>query len=189
LSKVVAVNTLLHTAGDYLFASEYGGDFDFVNCTFANYGSRDLTHRKEIIAVDANAIDIGDQNMSNIISTEADYYFGNCIIHGAADEELAISDNIEGQIPISYLFENCILRTERNIDTLTFVNCMKNPARQDTLFFARQDWDYHLNDDSPARDFGSQNLSTDIPVPLQDRDERDRADGMIDVGCYEFFED
>ncbi len=189
MSKVAATNTLIHTSGDYLFASEYGGDYDFVNCTFANYGSSDLAHRDEIIAIGANAIDIGDEDMSNIISATADYYFGNCIIHGAEDEELAISESIEGQMPVNFLFENCVLKTERNIDTLTFVNCIKNPARKDTLFQRRQDWNFRLNNESPAINFGSSSLSTDLPVPIQDLDDKDRADGKIDAGCFEFSED
>jgi len=189
MSKVSAVNTLIHTSGDYLFASEYGGEYDFVNCTFANYGSSDLAHRDEIIAIGANAIDFGDEDMSNIISAPADYYFGNCIIHGSEDEELAISESIEGQMPVDVLFENCVLRTEKNIDSLIFVNCIKNPDRQDTLFVNRQEWNYRLNNESPAIDFGSSNLSEGPEVPIQDLDDRDRADGKIDAGCFEFSED
>ncbi len=185
LSAAIGTNSLIHTCGENNLQTSFGGAYGFTHCTFANYGGT-VNHRDPIISV-SNAIEVPiDENTLQVITAPTDLSFQNCIIYGIESEELAIAPQLEGGDAISYLFENCLLRTERNIDTLTFVDCIKNPDPADTLFVDRIERDYRLHPLSPAIDLGSN--SVDFP-PL-DFDERMRPNGeRPDVGCFEFYEE
>jgi len=177
--NVIATNTLIHTCGENNFQAGFGGDYQFYHSTLANYGSSSLTHRDPIVSV-TNAIQVQeDENTIVIQSRPASVLFVNSIIHGDAEEEIAIAA-VEGQATIASLFDHCLISTMLDTSLLIFDNCIFNPLRQDTLFVDRRAWDYHLHPLSPAIDGA---LPTIIETDLEGNM---RTGEGADIGCYEF---
>ena len=185
LSAAVGRNSLIHTCGENNLQTSFGGAYNFTHCTFANYGGT-VNHRDPILSV-SNAIEVPiDENTFQVLTAPTELYLGNCIVYGIEPEEIAIAPQLDGGDAINYSFENCLLRTERNIDTLTFIDCLKNPSFSDTLFVDRAEQDYRLHPLSPAIDLGSN--SVDFP-PI-DFNEQIRPNGeQPDAGCFEFYEE
>ncbi len=189
LSLITATNTIIHSCGQYNFLSNYGGGYYFTNCTFANYGTSSFAHREPIIAV-GNAIEVPIDNEGNsVIATRlTDMYFGNCIIHGSEDEEVVVANQFDGGDPLNYIFENCLLKTERNVDTVGFVNCFKNPENSDTLFVDKREFDFRTHPLSPAIDAGSNSLTMPFEAPDADYCGNPRPNGGgTDIGAYEYY--
>lgn len=186
LSAAQGRNSLIHSCGENNLQATFGGYYNFVQCTFANYGTSSLSHRDPIINI-SNAIEVPIDEMTIQVATApTDLYMGNCIIYGLEDEEIAIAPQLEGGDAINFSFENCLVKTERNIDTLTFINCLKNPSTTDTLFMDRTKKDYRLHSLSPAIDLGTSNI--DFP-PIDLKEEARPNGANPDAGCYEFYEE
>lgn len=177
-ANISAENCLFINSNLYNLELAHGGNYNFNHCTVANYGVGSINHRNPILRL-ANYASLGS---SVFVGDELDFTIQNSIIHGSEDEEVFFDDeSVEGGMPLKYVFQNCILKTERNIDTIGYENCIKNPAVADTLFVDRFENNFHLNNESPAINAG---FTTDI---LLDIDEVAR-DSQPDLGCYEFFE-
>lgn len=165
-ADIESTNCLFSTSNLYNVELAHGGRYDFRHCTLVNYGGGGITHRDPILrmanyASIGGGLFIGDQLTAN---------FENCLIHGSEDEELLIDNlNEPGALPMDFLFDHCLLKTELNIDTIGFNNCLKNPARADTLFADRFARDFRLNDDSPAIDAGfPSEVTTDFGGQVRD---------------------
>jgi len=173
-SELTAENCLVYNAGDNMTAFGLGGKYTFTHCTFANYGSNYLEHKKAALLV-SNML----YNPRNGITYKdaLDAQFTNCIVYGSLDEEVDTSIADPTTAVYSYKFKNCLLKTERNIgDVLYFENCKKN---EDPMFKNRSEDDYHLEDTSPCRDAGvSTSVTTDLDGFVRD--------GSPDMGCYEY---
>jgi len=177
--NVVATNTLIHTCGENNFQAEFGGDYQFYHSTLANYGSPTITHRDPIVSV-TNAIQVQEDETTVVIeSRPASVVFVNSIIHGDAEEEIAIAA-VEGQEPIASLFDHCLISTMLDTSLIIFENCQFNPLAEDTLFVDRREWDFHLHPLSPAIDGA---LPTIIETDLEGNM---RSGAGADIGCYEF---
>jgi hypothetical protein len=114
-------------------------------------------------------------------------YFGNCINYGDRSEELEYEQI--GGLPFSYKFENCLLRTDKNIsDQSIFPGCIKNELPEFVDIYT----DYHLDTLSPAIQTGSMDVINNAPPFIQDSIKFD-LDGVSrvnsgnpDIGAYQF---
>lgn len=176
-SDVDMTNCLVHSSGGNVFNMSYGGTADITNCTFANYGGI-LDHQNEIVSL-ANAVQW--QSGGDIFDRPGEVNIVNTIIHGSQPEEVAIQDSVPVENELIYRFDHCIIKTQLEANDEYYNNCLLNPAGQDTLFVDRSSADYHLNDDSPARNSGITTANT----PFTDLEGKVR-DGLTDIGCYEF---
>jgi hypothetical protein len=169
-SEITAENCLVYNGGDNMVALGLGGKYIFNHCTFANYGSNYLEHKKAILLLS----DYAESSNGDNASFPLDVSFKNCIIYGSLDDEL---DTVKANSQSNYKFEYCLLKTERDFNGNPFFeNCKKN---EDPMFKDRAEDDYHLQDNSPCRDAG---VSTSVTTDLDGFS----RDATPDMGCYEY---
>lgn len=157
-------NCLIYNCGQNGFTC-LGGKYNFAHCTFANFGSNALEHKTALFGLSNYSQSLG-------ILAVLDAVFTNCIIYGSLEEEIDTFYNNGANI--NYLFENCLLKTKRNYP---FVSSEKN---KDPLFKDLAKEDFHLQNNSPAKDEGK------ITTITNDLDDKLRDDGNPDIGCYEY---
>lgn len=177
-SWVEATNTVITNCGQFGVVLSIGGKYEFRHCTLGNYWSYGVRQTPSLVLNNYYEDINGNIQVRNL----AGAYFGNCIIHGGNGEEIYLdSANTSGKF--SYTFENCIVKTELDISTLSsFISCLKNPAQG--LFMDYNENDLHLILNSPAIDFGNPMISSGLP---NDLDGTGRLlDLAPDAGAYEF---
>jgi hypothetical protein len=172
-SEVNAENCLIHTAGDNMVSLGLGGKYNFNHCTFANYGSRYVEHKKASLLI-SNVINDGVQNYAAEL---LDAQFLNTIIYGSIEEEIDTSIVNHDLNVYKYTFTNCLLRTKRNINDINYYTaCIKN---ENPFFVNRSESNYRLDASSPAVSAGTATtVTTDLDCNARD--------GAPDMGCYEF---
>ncbi len=184
---IVGYNSLIYNCGRHNLQLEYGGQYTFVNCTFANYSNSIINHRSPIVRI-GNYYPI--DNIVNIFPYTQSA-FTNCIIYGSEKEELLLDDELDGGDPnFVTTLTRCLLKTERNSTDPLVLDCILNPAFQDTLFVNTFKRDFRLNDDAPCINAGLSDFQIDLgftTISLQtDLLGNARNDGNWDMGCYEF---
>lgn len=164
-SSVKAVNCLISNCGSNI-AIGSGGTYDFNYCTVVSYGNSYLAHKLPVLSV---------SNADNLTAI-----FRNCIFWGEGgivDNEIMIDKRIT---PSTITFENILYKAKDNITAATFINSIKNdPPLFDSIDVSKRYFDFHLQDNSPARDHGS----VIALVPNIDLDGNLRT-GLPDIGCY-----
>ncbi len=164
---------------------DFGGDYNFTYCTFANYG------------VDANALSISNffcyergslNECLSGLSYRLNARFKNCIFAGSKREQVSAFDVTDGTDPnlFNYQFENCLVRydeLEENIPYFesSFVDVARISSSLDTLFVSTSDDDYHLDSLSIA-----EGLAAPVPNILTDLEGNERDAETPDLGCYEY---
>lgn len=175
---ITGINNLINNCGQYGLALTWGGQYDFRQCTFANYWDESI-RQTENLAMN----NYTEDNNGNLIVFEMNAYFGNCINYGRLEEEMIIDK--ESSAPFNYTFENCLLRTTLDIsDPLIYPGSFKN---QDPKFVNILKFDYHLDTLSPAIGTGNQNVINSSPYPdiiFKDLDGNSRTDP--DLGAYQY---
>lgn len=175
-STITAVNCLIYDVGKHNLQLEYGGTYNFYNCTFANVSSN---HQEPILR--ASNYFVHQDNMGNgyLFENQADLYFENCIIYGTRSDEVVMDNPDEVMVPLNFKFEHCIIKADTfNVTTSNFVNVVD----EDPLFSEADNYDYRLDTiTSPAVDAGR---VPSISIPL-DLDGNGRGT-PIDIGAYEF---
>jgi len=174
-SNISMTNSLIYNCGDHNLQLELGGNHEFKHCTFANYGSQDLIHIEPIVSVG-----VIQPNLP-IAPVTFSGTFENCLVLGSQSEEIEILEDFIDDVPFGLLFDHCIVKTERSLDSDLFNNSLKNPSFADTMFVSLFEDDYHLNNKSMARDNG---LELGISIDLDGLS----RDAQPDIGCYEYFE-
>ncbi len=153
LSDITARNCLFYNSSDYLLTMGLGGTYRFENCNFLNYGSVATSHDKPNII------------MSNVASNEArgqvafaplSATFVNCIIDGSLDEEIQIERSDSASMV--YVFDHCLLKTERTTTPDSFLNVIVNVS---PMFTNRGEDDFTLAAGSPCIDAGTNSTATD----------------------------
>ena len=161
-ANIEGENIILGNAGLYLFYG-LGGRYAFRHSTFGNEW---ISSSRSTPAV--GLFNFFEDGFGNIrVRDLNNAYFGNCIIHGNAFNEVALG--IEPSGTFNYLFNSSLLKIEENpdgghydiTDINHFDNCIFN---QDPLFIDPQQNNYELDSLSPAFDAG--NLNDAILVPL-----------------------
>ncbi|PCH69914.1 MAG: hypothetical protein COC01_00320 [Bacteroidetes bacterium] len=182
-SSIDAENCLIYNCGDYCAQLEYGGIYDLKHCTFANYSSVILSHKKPLLRLN-NYL-----SFNGAIFGVADLgaYFTNCIIYGNKKEEIDYDPDPSNTANDSITFTNCIIRTELETlstkdsyiynDNSSFIDPFVDPSNSDV-----EVRDYHLIQSSDANT-GGMYINID-----KDLDEVSRSTSSPSIGCYEFTE-
>ncbi|MGB1247443.1 MAG: choice-of-anchor Q domain-containing protein [Chitinophagales bacterium] len=168
-AKITAENCIFHSAGNNLVSLVLGGEYDFDNCTLYNSGGLGLSHDEELLAISdiaSNGFSGGEGNLD-----QAD--FTNCIVYGTLQEEILINNSSNGAF--EYQFENCLVKTLANTDTSVYINCVVNDNPQ---FESTSDRDFHLTENSPCIDAGTNNGVVD--------DYSFNTRTNQDIGAFEF---
>ncbi|MGP8215297.1 MAG: hypothetical protein ACLQQ4_07020 [Bacteroidia bacterium] len=95
----------------YCIDLSLGGNYSFVQSTFANYWSYSQRQTTTLL-VNNWYQDIYGNYQSRPLTNA---YFGNCIVWGSLTEELQLDSSHGGLQPFKYFFDNCDLLTQQNI--------------------------------------------------------------------------
>lgn len=167
-STIDASNLLIHSCGQFTFLGDYGGDYDFVNCTFDDSY---ISANRKLPSVVLTNRDIPTYPPNKIKAV-----FLNSIIYGALENELGF--DLSGQGANSFTFQNNLIKLKEPPIQLDASNILdKNPKFKDYL-----DGDYQLDTLSPAVNAG-EFFSPPYEV-FDDLKEKARIN-KPDLGCYE----
>ena len=181
--RVLATNCVYGNCGENTLFIAVGGEYDFRQCTFANYWSRTIRQDPSFI-LSNNLVYYDANGDKHILLGNLNAYFGNCIIYGINDEEMIYSD--EDQADFNYTFDHCNLKTEMDISsTEYYINCQQNA---DPLFVDYSNYNFRLDTLSPSIDSASYDVINNSQVNIEiDLDGNSRiADDGPDIGAYEF---
>jgi len=171
-STITARNCLISNCGKNI-ALIKGGTYSFTHCTVASYSNPYILHRDPVLQV---------RNFDASNATEIlDAQFRNCIFwgeNGIVEDEVVV--NKTGSTSFTVKFDHVlwkVLTTPSNITSNQVINDQKPSF--DTIDVSRKYYDFHLKDDSPAKNKGADfGITTDL-------DGKPRAVGLPDLGCFE----
>jgi len=165
-------NLLMYNCGQNVAQLEFGGYYDFRNCTFANFSSSTINHKTPILRVSNYFESNNVHSSAPIIGAN----FTNCIVYGSESVELDLDD--DGLSTFDFLFENCLLKTDSAITGSPYINTQKN---LDPLFVDYFNNDFHVKTGSPAIDAGKT-----LGSIIEDLEGNSRPTGVAyDIGAYE----
>lgn len=177
--NLTAENLVIGSSGLYNFYG-LGGAYRFTHCTFANYWNQSSRTTPALALVNFFEADDGSIRVRNI----QEAYFGNCIVYGQAQTEVAISAANNTSIP--FLFSHSLLRIDPNPpgqpydvnDPNFFASCVLN---QNPRFINAEVNNYQLDSISAALDMGLGSDAALVPIDIL-------GNGRLsspDAGAYE----
>ncbi|MDR2084970.1 MAG: hypothetical protein LBP67_08255 [Bacteroidales bacterium] len=180
---IYAANCVFSSCKGQLAYLSMGGQYDFRNCTFANY----YKGRSDVSSVYLSNFYLSG---NTYYYGELDGYFGNCIIYGSRDNEFNIgileSAPTNNQIKI----ENSLVKiSNAEYDKFSdyFTDCIRN---EDPIFKDKYLLNYRLDSIiSPAVNNGSLSVVNESPALniTSDFDGNSRiSDDAPDIGAFEF---
>ena len=169
---VKAANSVFANSGSNSVALRFGGDYEFIHCTIANYFN--VETRKEPALILNNYYEYDNK----IFSFNYSSFFGNCIVYGSIDDEIYIDKKGNGTFKSE--FKNCLLRTDSNSES----DLENNIFNKDPLFVDIYEHNYTIDSLSPAKDFGNIEIAKLFPLDLN---KNSRLEDLgPDLGAYEW---
>lgn len=175
-TNIYADNCLISNCGNNINL-QYGGDYRFVNCTVASYGTIFISHKDPVLKLSNYLPDAGTSQTSALNAL-----FQNCIFWGEggiADNEISIDR--QGSSQFSVAFDHVLYKAKDEVPNATFISSLQNETPLfDSINVSKNIFDFHFNKDqhSPAVNAGVNNSF------LYDLDDKLR-DSKPDMGCYE----
>ncbi len=174
-------NIVVNNCGQTSFAGTYGGAYNFVHSTFANYWNNSF---RQFPAVLLNNF-IVDQDNATFTNPLNEANFTNCIIYGSENIEMVLDEDSSDSF--NFKFTNCLIKFDDFNGTFTGLNYDFNNVAlyENTIFNLDPDFldaqnnKLNIPEGSPADNKGIifGNLSTDILNTTR---------GAIpDIGAYE----
>jgi hypothetical protein len=177
-TNIYADNCLISNCGNNVLLI-LGGDYRFIHCTVASYNNFFITHKIPVLQVSNFAM-----QGSTVFTAQLQALFQNCIFWGDGgdvDNEIIVTK--QGLEPFIVNFEHVLYKAKNDVANGVFdANSIKNiDPGFDSINVSKNYFDFHLNNhsSSPAVNAG---LVTIFPLDL---DDRPRANGIPDLGCYE----
>ena len=160
-------NLLVFNCGqNNCFQTILGGDYQFDNCTFADYSTTVINHQEPAVYL-SNYYAINNV-IYGLASCNA--IFNNCIIWGGLEQEISL--DFLGTAVGNAIFNSCCIKSDSTLQGSWFKN--------DPLFINFSEEDYHLSSGSPCINGG-----IDIPLLVTDLEGNPRIAGLYDIGAYE----
>jgi len=171
-----AENLVISNSGQYNMVLRSAGNYNFYHCTFANFFTEAA---RETPAVLIQNSFITANNTQVIGEPQVGMY--NSIVYGNLESEFSTEIINNGTINLD--FRSVILKTtQATTDTTQFKNIIRNPANQ--IFTDPSARDFTLFENSIARNQGNVNIGNIVPTDIEGNSRT--ADGMPDLGAYEF---
>jgi hypothetical protein len=177
-TNIIAANCEISNCGGYLLSVTGGSEYDFRNCTFANYWP--FTARKVSSVQIAN---FSYYDTKKYIYPLNAVYFGNCIIDSYNGEELEI--NRDKTATFGLTFEKCLISSDTvGMQANYFVGCEFNKKIK---FENVQKLNFQLDTLSAAKDFGALSIIQSAALDLftDIKGVRRDLDANPDAGAYE----
>ncbi|MBA2249851.1 MAG: hypothetical protein H0W12_06625 [Chitinophagaceae bacterium] len=175
-TSIQADNCLISNCGSNLILAA-GGNYQFTHCTVASYNNF-IDHTIPVLQV-ANFATQNNQTITANLSA----VFTNSIFWGESglvDDEVVVSK--QGNTIFNVTFDHDLYKVAHDPANITAIAVIKNEDPMfDSINTSKQYFDFHFNlkPFSPAIDKG---IATIFP---KDLDNRPRANGLPDLGCYE----
>lgn len=183
LYSINAGNVLVDNCGSYLVGLTLGGEYDFRNCTFANFWNSSIRQTSSIYVNNYYL----DENYNPVQVSLNDYYFGNCVVYGVLENELYL----DGVGTFNCSLQNSLVKIARDrIEDYSkyFTDCIINKS---PIFSDSTKFNYHIDTIiSPLINAGSMEIVNSSPIDIsKDLDGVSRTnDDNPDIGAYEFVE-
>jgi len=177
-AKIVATNCQITNCGGNVVSIEQGGNYDFRNCTLANYFDG-----KNYTALSISNYSL-DTSFKQIPGELTGAYFGNCIVTGSMTDEIDFYEH--SGTAFNFQFDHCLVswdKKEAKYET-KFVNCLIN---EEAKFIDPYTNDFQLDTLSFAKDAASMEvINTALSNIRFDRKGVSRLiPGPPDMGAYE----
>lgn len=173
LFAIDAQNVVVANCGNYGVALTAGGAYRFLHSTIANNWTFGVRNTPSLFYNNFLPDSLG-----NPIPIPFFLEFGNSIIYGSNNEE--IGSELVGGADTTYLFDHCLVKTERNISLWPgFVNSIKN---EDPKFIDYAAFNYRPDTLSPVIGKGKTEIASMIPFDL---DGISRLESP-DLGAYQY---
>lgn len=170
--NIEASNLVAANCGAYCVALTLGGNYDFKQCTFANYWNMSVRQTPSLF-INNYYTDTNEVKHPFDLSS----YFGNCIIYGKNEKEIEYDINDDAEF--TFTFDHALLKTDLNLSGENYIDCIKN---EDPLFVNYENNNYNLDSLSPARDTGNVNVAESVPFDINGNSRTSSPD----LGAYEF---
>ncbi len=171
-----AHNCVIGNCGEYTAALSIGGKYVFNHCTFANYWDEGTVNRQTPQLLLNNYYkDIN--NVTHIRDLDS-AYFGNCIVYGDINDEIALDSNSTSG-KFNFKFENCLLRTTLGTGNLNHYKSVI--LNQDPMFLDIDVNFFKIKSGSAGENKGSTAIGALFPF---DVDNKPRS-SPPDLGAYE----
>ena len=176
-SKIVSTNCQITNCGGNVVSIEQGGNYDFRNCTLANYfGGKGYP-----------ALSISNYSLDSLFKpipgNLTGAYFGNCIITGSQQDEIDFYEHVG--TTFNFQFDQCLVSwNKESAYESKFSNCIFN---EDAKFKDPYKDDFQLDTLSFAKDAASlEIINSSLPDIKFDRKGISRLiPGPPDLGAYE----
>ncbi len=151
-ARLEAKNMIIQNTASHCVALTIGGDYQFVDCSFANYWSYDNNRTDAVLLLNDWYTSSDGQTINRPIN-KAEFY--NCIIYGSMYEQEiefnllgANNQGLEGINKVSWSFDHCLIKSNTINNNLSNVNnCIFN---KDPMFVDISTNDLRLMNNSPA---------------------------------------
>lgn len=181
--NIFSTNSVFANCAENTLFLTVGGNYDFRQCTFANYWSQSI-RQEPSFTVSNNLIVLNSAGDPITLVGNLNAYFGNCIVYGRLEEEMLFSNDAAAEFNLQ--FDHCLLKTlESFSNEEIYIDCFKSDDLEFVDYYSNN---YRLDTLSPATDVGSMEVidSSQIDISL-DLDENSRIiDIGPDLGAYEF---
>lgn len=179
-SSVNLDNSLITNCGNNIFI-EYGGNYNFTNCTVTCYSDAYLLHTNPVLqATDATTLQDGSTTSADMNAT-----FINCIFwgdYGAVDDEVVI-DKVGNNV-FSVNLENCIYKAINDPANTILTSSLPNQDPSfDSVDVSNKYFDFRITKNISAPGINTGTNTVTFPNDL-DNNPRNAA-GSIDIGSYE----
>jgi hypothetical protein len=191
-SKIDATNCLLDNCGSFLFGCWNGGEYNFIQCTFANYFQYG---QNSGVALDLQNYYV----MENDTTSEKKYYYGdlksanfeNSIIFGDAADQVYLFVN--DKYNFNYVFNHCLIKgTTAHLNVAdqtkfigTIISNKYDPGFR-LIDLDKMAFDFQLTKSSMARDAGDTTIAKLCPADYFGRTRL--SDYAPDLGAFEFID-
>uniref|UniRef100_UPI0032171288 hypothetical protein n=1 Tax=uncultured Draconibacterium sp. TaxID=1573823 RepID=UPI0032171288 len=162
-------NSVFANSGSNTVALRFGGNYEFIHCTIANYFNVGI--RKEPALVLNNNFEYNNQTYSFTFNS----FFGNCIVYGNINDEIFIDK--KGNKSFKSEFKNCLLKTDSYAEN-DFVNSIFN---KEPYF---DEHSFTIDSLSAAKDIGSIDIARLFPFDLNNHSRLE--DSGPDLGAFEW---
>jgi hypothetical protein len=178
-TSVNADNCLVTNCGNNI-ALSYGGTYNIVHCTVAGFSNFYINHKNPVLQINNYAL-----QGSGFVTANLNAVLRNCIFWGDAgfvENEVVV--NKQGSTSFAVSMNNCLYRAVADPGSGTQIqNCIKNsyPAF-DSININKKIYNFRTGSTTaPGINKGMAN----VPVLLKDLDDKNRNNGLPDMGCYE----
>jgi len=174
-TSLQADNSLISNCGSNV-ALAYGGDYNFTHCTVASFSNAFMLHKSPVLTLNNFATQGG-----TIVTANCNALFRNCIFWadtGFVANEVVV--NKQGSNAFTVLFDKNIYRGGDPANSTLNGNLRNQNPLFDSIDVSRRYYDFRITRiTAPGINKGT---ATGF---LKDLDDRNRNNGLPDLGCYE----